>query len=213
MLFSVVALVSFFAASLATAGGQQPLTFGRWFEDNQYWIEQQSIGWPDTTFESLWVHNPVAPGGNFCVWDVDDVIEDFAASGYLNAGASANVTECIIADVQSHRVSLTVHSSSPDLVVTLRYEPHGQVFTLIPRAIGGGYEYNGCVSGPLGSTTVPIADSNGGVGFLTTVTATVTNPTSKRQRQLDAFLVIGGYDFQCPYEPLTYEGGSWMWAI
>ena len=119
-------------------------------------------------------------------------------------------------------------SGSPDLVVTMTFQPQDMTFTLAPRpspTYSRSYEYRGCVRGPLydGSeaTIEDIPNSNGGWGVKGTVTVTVTNPTGKTVRTVNADFRAGSdapgayRQTFCVGERITFgvDGVVWQTAL
>lgn len=193
----------------AAANGQLPTTTIGGYRT--YGPVEPWSGYPIPTDSSLWVVNPTG-----CLWDPDDS-DHVVVSGYVNAGETATLTDCIVANpdpiwmtsygttgwwhwAPHPNLTFDVRAPSPGLIVTICYQPQGVCFTLPPRATVDGYEYAGCVTGPIynaDSTAVqPVAGSNGGYGVMTTVTFNVRNPTGKRLAKIGV-LVDGGNDQLC----------------
>jgi len=131
-----------------------------------------------------------------CAWNEDDEIVN-GSYGVLNAGTTS-FTDCLIADntqvlpathIQGmHLIGLSLVTDSPDLVVTITYQPQNVAFMFTPRLIGGRYEYSGCIVGPLpdGDQLQAIAGSNGGWGVTGTFTVSTTNQTGHRWQKTQA---------------------------
>lgn len=105
---------------------------------------------------------------------------------------------CQIADGHHEITGVSVSAPSPDLVVTLTYEPQGVSFTLPARAVGRDFEYRGCVTGPIYGNWPALEEvpgSNGGRGRQTQITVTVTNPTERRVRNVGVHLETGSEGF------------------
>lgn len=76
-------------------------------------------------------------------------------------------------------------SPSASLLVQVCYSPQGRCFPLAPQAVDTGYRYSLCshvVYEPDDPALVEIAGSNGGLGVVTTITASVQNQTSATVR-------------------------------
>lgn len=131
-----------------------------------------------------------------CLWTIDS-LNQFSGDGTLLAGATASLSDCLVADDAQHITGLRVDAASPDLIVTITYQPQGVTFTATPTATSTGYDYLVCGVGPVYST-VPllplVAESNGGRGVQTTITARVRNPTGRSVRKASVFGVIGSYE-------------------
>jgi len=139
-----------------------------------------------------------------CGWDVDD-FWGVGSFGYLAAKTSASVSFCEIADYNPVFLSLNgmegtwsgvrartgveVIAPSPNLIVTITYQPQGKTFTLIPIEDGRKWNYLWCanvVYEPNDPALQPIPGSgrgtNGqeGLGVREDITVTITNPTNKQ---------------------------------
>jgi len=124
---------------------------------------------------------PDATNPTGCIWQVDDRVKS-GGYGILAAGATVSFTHCEVADHSFHLHGFRVRASSPDLVVTVHFDPQDVTFTLTPQPISGEFLYTGCVSGPRYSTyqTLPeITGANGGRGVQGTVTVAAMNPTNR----------------------------------
>ncbi len=228
-LFILAAITSLLLATPAQAvyQGPQPLHFDQLTNsEKQDPIEQQTpwVRPPDCTLRcpfpddhAQWVTNPTS-----CWWDVDDHRTLYAADDYLNAGASVQVSDCQIAETDSlyqtkygqtawwsnapRPLGVQISAPSASLTVTACYQPQGRCFGLpaVYNAALRTYSYNGCigVSYQDGTTLPTIADSNGGIGILTTRTVTITNPTNKTVRQISGQIAQVGWgssDAGCTY--------------
>lgn len=127
-----------------------------------------------------------------CLWTIDSNVE-LGGYGKLAAGASASYQECLIADGFSHEAGVNLTAATADLIVTISYAPQGRTFQVPARPVADGYEYRGCVIGP-GYADWPslptVDDSNDGHGLPTDITVTVTNPTSRTVRNVNAFAAV-----------------------
>lgn len=195
-------------------------TFGPWEgEVTQQPVEQQTPGGATQPDHSLWVTNPTG-----CAWDADDNRSTGFTDSVVAAGETTTATKCVIVDGTGHAVWFHVISRSPNLVSEIRFEPQGFVFRPNPTPVPGlnGYfEYFTCTLGPeYDESAIPglpeIAGSNGGHGELTTITASITNPTTHAARKTGAVLRLavtpavssGG---RCQYEdlPLSTRLGTY----
>lgn len=154
-------------ASISRAAPQPMLALETFELDGATTVEQQPG-----------VINPTDP---FCLWDIDDF---WTAGGFGDmAPGVLSISQCEIADNQHRIVGISGYATSPDLVVTLSFEPQGVSFTLAPIVRDRKtWDYGGCVTGPIHSTVslLPeIPDSNGGHGVYTMVTLTVQNSTGR----------------------------------
>lgn len=164
-------------------------------------VEQQS-GFHDPTYcaahQSECVWNPTVNDPQPRMWTTDDHVVWWANTGGNSANLSPGsytVTEYEFADIQQRLNSVSVTADTPDLSVTVHFEPQGATFAYTPVLSGRQYVYNGCVVGPYQNPTdplvVPIANSNGGWAVPTTVTLTVTNNTGRVQRHVYAQYEMG----------------------
>lgn len=194
-------------------GGPGPLNFqfGSSFQQGPRFdpIEQQS-SYSDccTTIQPDVVNGTVAAGQN-CFWDINDHFWQMT-TGYLDPGASTSSGYCFVEEpssvyrclqgtcaywsMQRHRVGTEVWSTSPDLLVTDCFTVPARCFTAAPvwDQTSKRYHYANCAwviwrGGTSPDPMVqPIANSNGGVGVVTQVTETVSNPTGRRVRDIQA---------------------------
>jgi hypothetical protein len=152
------------------------------WRDNQRWVEQQSSKTPIECEQDITgcVWNPTEH-----LWDIDSRVI-FVAGGNLAAGASSTAADSVIADRALHMTGVNVTSPSPDLLVSITFQPQDVTWDFTPLLVDGEYEYRGCVVGPIYQNTPPegevIPDSNGGRGWVTNYTLTVTNPTNRTVR-------------------------------
>lgn len=160
---------------------------------------EQETDWPFPADRAEWVVNPTG-----CAWDVDDHWMRFA-QGTLGAGESLSVDECVIASPTSFYRTVNgqtawwsqsagflgqvLRSPSPDLVVSMCFQPQGRCFTPAPvyDAANKAYLYRSCARAQYRPdepilTTIP--NSQGGIGLRQTVTVTVANPTGRTVRNL-----------------------------
>jgi hypothetical protein len=172
-------------ALLLLAASPSPFVWGPWGEPDvtQQPVEQQTEGGATQPDQSLWVVNNTG-----CAWDADDSRFSGATDGTLAPGVTATGSRCVISDWNEHAVYVNVNSKSPDLVLTLSYEPQGYVFPAARRLVDGRYVYEICVKGVDYTENVspelqPIPNSGyGGVGVVTTFTYSLRNPTSRTVR-------------------------------
>lgn len=156
-------------------------------------VEQQT-DYPFPADSAEWTINPF----DFCYWDVDDHWQ-YLGRGYLPAGASVSLDQCFVSDPDSYtrtingttanwstpRKYLGVYltAPSPDLVITVCYQPQGRCLSPGPVGDGQTQTYQSCTQAHHESgdpALVEIPGSQGGVGVVTTITLTVTNPTSRK---------------------------------
>jgi len=193
------------AALLLLAAGPSPFVWGPWGEPDvtQQPVEQQTEGGATQPDHSLWVVNNTG-----CAWDADDARYSGATDGTLAAGATAVGSRCIVADWMEHAVYVTVNSKSPNLVLTLSYQPQGYNFTAARRLVDGRYVYEICVRGPkytegASPELQPIPNSGyGGVGVPTTFTYSLHNPTSQTIRNVHGRMTLRA-------EPELACGSGW----
>lgn len=173
--FAVVALP-------ASGGGPQPL--GSWAGGGQHsgWIEQQAI--TSTT--------PTNSFGRNCLWSVNDH-ELWESWGYLDAGSSASRDKCVVSDYPHTAPygmsTVGVFAKSPNLVVTVCFEPQTRCFSPAPVLVERQYRYTFCGHAhydPSDPVMVEIPGSSGGRGIVTTVSTTISNPTDRRVRDVIA---------------------------
>lgn len=169
----------------ASAAPQQPLDLSVGPSSIQHspWIEQQD-DWPRPTDGT----DIVNPFGGTCVWSVNDHVS-WRTTGYLDPGASSSTSVCIVSDfnpVLATRFGLTAWwgnsrygffgATASKGNVSVCYSPQGRCFT---GPFCGRANYN-----PDDPALTEIPDSRGGRGVVTTITLTVSNPTSKRIRDI-----------------------------
>jgi len=187
---------AFAAKPLSGSGGNALFTWELIGRGTAYVVENQI--WP-LTWQECFADQTLAGcvfNNTGCLWDIDDQSEWWALPAKLSGTAS--FSECLIADDVSHIAGFAVGSLSPDLIVTLHYEPSGVTFTLKARPYeqGPGYRYLGCVLGPIYADpskpgVIEIPNSNGGWGVPSTITMTVTNPTSRTVRDTSGSFKFG----------------------
>lgn len=150
-----------------------------------------------------------------CLWTIDSRETWQAVPATLDAGASSSAAACLIADDAWHVASVIVHAPAPDLVVVISYGTPAETFQVAPQpAAAGGYEYEGCVYGPTYSTVSALPEvpgSNGGHGIVTQVTVTVSNPTGRAVRKMDAEAEVASHGFcRLPVtEAFVLDGAIW----
>jgi len=183
-----LAIIGIFALPAAATGRPRPLTFVAGTSDYQPVVEQQSPnffhapcsgGAGDGCDPSTWVVNPLRSAP--CAWDVDDHFVYSAGSGYVEAGTSASVSVCVVADANDnyggddHMLKASVWAPTPNLTVTLA-DDQGVSLTLAPVPDGNGYRWDACRVDHTAGPFHEIPGSNGGVGLLVWHTLTVTAP-------------------------------------
>jgi hypothetical protein len=200
-LVTLAMLAVFALGSSSTFAGspKQPLDLAtaNGFRQFSSWIEQQD-DWPMPA-------SPIINPDPACTWSVNDH-NDWLAIGSIEAGASTVRSQCIVSDFSpvyatrngmtawwSNAVygfaGLSVRSMSPDLSVSVCYQPQGRCFVPSPvyDAADRVWLYRFCgrahydVEDP---GLVDVAGSNGGRGIVGIVTMTVANPTSRRVRDV-----------------------------
>lgn len=216
MRFPLVLLLALFVGGSASGSPPQNLNLdtGFSFQQKTSWVEQQD-DWPQGSDDVAILR----PADLACdVWAVDDHA-DWRAFGNLDAGASSSRTDCVVSDfspVFATRFGTTgwwstaphgfagilVKSTSPDLLVSVCYQPQGRCFTAGPvwDPVFGSYTYSFCGRADYrydDPELVEVPNSNGGRGVFTDVTYTVSNPTGRRVRNVR---VDGGFssDFFFP---------------
>jgi hypothetical protein len=188
-----------------------------------------------------WLHYVIDPINN-CMWNADDNAQLIQVGRYVGAGQTVSGSYCKIADSHSAYVCINdqcaswafskaeaigyaVTSPSKSLVVKLSWQPQNKVFTLTPVQIDRQtYRYSICVAiyydkdDPLALQHVP--GSNGsndpnsveGVGVVSSVTPSITNPTSKAIKGIAYELTALGAsqvnDNVCTQGPPNYYSGS-----
>lgn len=155
-----------------------------------------------------------------CLWDIDDNWR-MGDGGNLGAGEVASASQCLVADGAYHLTGVSVEALSPQLKVTVGYEPQAVVFTLTPEQIDRRlWRYLGCVTGPLYGNwpALPVIEgSNGGHGLVTTVTVTVENLSDRPARDVAAMLELGSdspghrQDY-CRAKSPPFEQGGAVWS-
>lgn len=179
-------------ALLALAASPSPFEWGPWGEVDatQQPVEQQTEWGATQPDHSLWVVNNTG-----CAWDADDSRFKGDTDGTLASGMTATGTTCLVADSTDHAVNVHINAPSPDLVVSISY-PQGFSLQAVPTPLDRRYVYSLCVVGPdyddmaNNPDLQPIPNSGtapnmfrpsvvGGIGVMTTVTFSVTNPTNR----------------------------------
>lgn len=180
----VAAVVVLVSAAGANGGGPQPLAFGQSFDQYTPWIKQQQTAPGEP-------HNPF---GSACKWSVDDQHWEMA-SGYLDPGASAVETKCVVSDwAFTHPYGFSTGyliSKSANVRLSVCFVPQGRCFEPVPiwLAVEKRYRSSFCVRAhynPDDPLMTEIAGSGGGTGLVTTVTTTVSNTGGQRVRDIVA---------------------------
>lgn len=215
-------LVRVHAAPQDFAWVRQSLDIGAYVEQQSSGKSQAQCGVDPTGC----IANPSIEDPEPCLWSTDDRDVWYANTGgssaNLASGATASLTECVIADIQLRLNSASVQADTPNLIVTLHFDPQNVTWNLTPLLHGGVYVYDGCVVGPKHNSTDPIVqtipDSGGGWGVPTTVLFSVTNPTNKTQRHMygqfeQGSLASGYWRYQACRQPLSDFGvaGGAVW--
>lgn len=155
-----------------------------------------------------------------CSWDVDDQWLKFAQDDFLPEGVTVSVSTCMIGDANPQfrkihdlttwwstakgKFGIWLGTSSPDLIITIAYQS-GPSFVLEPQwnQATRRYDYFGCVQvdyldgdlalGPIaGSNGSQVEGSSEGIGIRHDITLSITNPTSRTVRQIDARVGVRG---------------------
>jgi len=208
-------LVSFLAAFLVFSG--KPVTgpgIGTAIYSIQQPVEQQTPGGATQPDRNLWIVNPFTA----CGWDADDRGTNGAGGGDLAPGATYSVSMCVVADWRSHLWSaigtaergakFTVSLSVPELGFGAVSEPSADIDQHNAQA-------KICASGPDYDRTSPdllsVADSNGGVGKVVTLTYSITNLGERRIRlpTLEAKFAADSNFFAVNFCP----GGETVWPL
>jgi hypothetical protein len=166
------------AAPAAWAAHAQPLAF----YDSLAHLSQSVSQQPGVT-------NPTAFGTYKdpfpCGWDAQDSRQrDAVLNSELAGGATVTDTMCLFQDWSPRVIVTNIAASSPDLSLTVAFNTGGST------AVTPTYDsrlrlwvYKACVIAPTYQPGDPalqtIAGSNGGVAVPTTVSLTITNPSSK----------------------------------
>lgn len=211
-LLFVLLLIS---APLTSAAAAKPFTLPSGYPggEKQNPVEQQS--------DFPWLPGPLDCSNNLrcvknptqCSWDVDDHWQFVEIDRVLDAKTTVTGTVCSILDANPQYVTeegytawwqsprgnqgMQIFSTSPDLIITVTYQPQNKVFTLgnVWNASYKEYEYRFCanvVYNPTDPALVPIPDSawgpnnTNGLGVKTDITITVTNPTRQAVRRVTA---------------------------
>lgn len=201
-------------------------------------VENQTPGGATQPDPSLWTVNPTINDPVPCAYDADDEMRaSIGASALLRPGESAAGSWCSFADWTSHAVAL--RNSTPGLLATLTLPGH------VTLTVPGGQ--TGCIAGPVyrldrrgtvaqpqfdpgwdfSPLLLPLAGTAGGVGVRHDFTFRVTNPTSKRMRNVFATsgIFLAGFAYEaapwCPFPwhqywtPLYPAGADpqvWVWV-
>jgi len=179
-------------------------------------------------------HTVVNPGG-VGTWDINDN-NDWVAGGSLPAGAITigswqhvwdwnPIYRCfggVCADRSgpSNEYGATVTAPSDGLSVTVCYQPQARCFPLVAVYDAGArlYRWHICTEAiyqPDDAAIVDIAGSNGGRGVPTTMTLTVTNPTSRVVKDIIAnFGISSDVTFRagCTVEPPAHFDYPYGWT-
>lgn len=175
-------------AGSASAGGSVSLGTS-WQGGGQHssWIEQQQI--TATT--------PTNPFGGACLWSVNDH-EYLTSMGYLDPGQSVSFSRCVVSDAFPGPGSIApygfstvrVSSKSPDITVSVCFS-QGRCFFPAPIWNASARQYQTTFCGKVerdweDPAIVPIEGSQGGEGEISSVTTTISSPTSRRVRGIFA---------------------------
>lgn len=188
------------AAKPAAGGGNGSLTFTLQPDVQTDRIVEQQTDWAFPADPAEWVVNPYG----VCLWDVDDHWQ-YWGSGSLKPGESASVDLCVVSDPvsiyktvsgvttwysqETKFIALSVTTAkTAGLDVSVCYRPQGRCF--YPHPVGSSpVTYESCTQVRYGRDDPALSEipgSQGGIGVLTTVTVTVTNPTSRTVRDVVA---------------------------
>jgi len=181
----LAALAALVVAFPASAGPSLPLgTSWQGGGQNSPWVEQQGLTTPGV---------PTNPFGGACLWSVNDH-EEWTSWGYLDPGASASRTKCVVSDGASTAPygmsTVKVVSKSPELTVTVCFS-QGRCFTPSPVYDRANRSYLWTFCGKVhyhheDPALVEIPDSQGGYGVVSSVVTTISSTASKRVRDIVA---------------------------
>ncbi len=131
-----------------------------------------------------------------CLWTTDANVR---FTGYGNLAASTTVSShlCLVADAVAHLDGLELYAPSPSLQVAWSYPAQNVTFTAGPPTAYDSktWLYRGCVVGPRYSWGDPlltdVPGSQGGLGFMSSIDLSITNPTSHALRNVSVVEEIG----------------------
>jgi hypothetical protein len=215
-LLAGLALALLIAAPVAAAPRPAAWTFAH--ANFEWVIEQQTPGGSQQSDPALQVRNVPSPypfPPSQCVWDADDEVTFWIAGAYIAPGASVGGSICIIADTMPHLAGMEIQN--PELVGSIRFDEYVTV-PVLDRACVVGPQYRDTDDQPAypprtNPAFQPILGSNGGNGRYVVVTYTLTNPTSKRVRNVAARATVMYYgytatqDYWCPSGALIWQTG------
>lgn len=167
--------------------------------DIQQPVEQQTPGGATQPDRDLWVINPFRA----IAWDADDQVTFVGQDARLTAGEMLVVKGYSIGDWAPHLWVIDAGVTSNRLVTLALHTSPGVERLIVGQADDGHARY--CLIGPRYDTDVanphltPVPDSNGGVGALTIVAATLWNVDHRAIRdarltvrvQLDSSISLG----------------------
>ncbi len=200
---SPIALLLLVGVGAAKGGKDYPLDLagGTGFSQRAAWIEQQD----DAPQPADPIINPLAG----CYWSMNDHFTK-RSFGYLDAGASVSRDTCVVSDftpvyktvngvtawwstVTYGLFGTLVRADSPDLTVTVCYQPQGFCTNPSPALVDRSYVWKFCGEARYRWDDPALTDiegSNGGRGVITTVTLTIGNPTGRRVRGVEAYATL-----------------------
>lgn len=199
--FLMVMLTSVAASGNPKSGKQQPLTFTTVTATSSWgsFVEQLN-DWPAP-------QDPIVNPLPACTWDINDHLSLVTTDGYIDPGVTVAKSVCMVADFdpvyktvngtanwwQSGRAhyGLSVTAPSPDLTVAACYEPQGRCFNRLPTYDPSTrmYGWSLCsqvVYAPDDEALAEVPGSNGGYGVVETITATISNTTDRRVKDIVA---------------------------
>ncbi len=170
-------------------------------------------------------HTVTNPGG-LGSWDINDH-NDYVAGGYVAAGETTTGTYrhvfdwgpmfscrpvCADWSGRSNWYGTSVQAPSAALDVVVCFEPQGRCFTLAPNPVGRAWSYEFCghaVYAPDDPAIVDIPGSGGGRGVPTTISLTVSNPTSRTVKNVSGgFGISSDVTFPTGCHPDPNDGGG-----
>lgn len=154
------------------------------------------------------VYNPSVflPEAEECLWNVDDHAA-WRGYGRLESG-TYTASQCVYNDWGALRINrATLRSDSPDLLITMTFQPSGYSVIATPLWWDSlrQYQYSACVEGPTyqKANTTEIPDSNGGYAVLGTVSISITNSTGRTLREVSGGLGIGASNGLTRCDPMS----------
>lgn len=186
------------AKPAASLSGQLDLSSPTGYAQTNSQIEKQS--W--FLAGGAWDPDHTVVNSTACSWDINDHSQ-WQAMGDLAAGASVSTSFCHVMDFNpifackpmcanwsgfSNWIGWQVGAKGAGIVASICFAPQGRCFTPAVIDYGRGFSQTFCgqavYAGPQGtdSAVVPIANSNGGYGVVTTATLSVTNSGSHLAR-------------------------------